>query len=125
EGNSGNIGVLGSGFTGVMGTGTVGGYFSGTLAAISLEPQLTTGPPTSGDYYRGDMLVDASGVLYLCVADGNPGTWLSGGGTRFLSRPTRAYDSRDSGNKLGTAEPHGAGTLSAPRTVNVVSNLAG
>jgi hypothetical protein len=120
EGNSGQIGVLGSGFVGVTGTGTVGGYFSGTLNAISLEAQPDPGPPTSGVCTRGDMLVDSTGVLYMCVADGNPGTWIrvSHGGVRLLGSPVRAYDSRDG---AAVPLPSGSGNnMGSPRTVNVL-----
>jgi hypothetical protein len=124
EGSSGQIGVLGSGYIGVTGTGDVGGFFSGNLAAISLQPQVTTGSPSAGDYSKGDILVDASGVMYLCVADGNPGTWIkvSHGGYRPLATPVRAYDSRTApGGKLGP----GNGDLAAPRPVQITGLVAG
>jgi hypothetical protein len=124
EGSSGQIGVLGSGFIGVSGTGDVGGFFSGNLAAISLQPQLTTGPPSAGDYSKGDILVDATGVMYLCVADGNPGTWiqLSHGGYRPLPAPIRAYDSRDApAGKLRA----GAGDTASPRAIQITGVVAG
>src|SRR5437868_10921321 len=93
EGTSGQLGVVGNGFIGVTGSGDVGGFFSGNLAAISLQPQDSAGAPTSGDYSRGDMLVDANGALYLCTAEGNPGTWArlgpggGGGGVQLLAAP--------------------------------------
>jgi len=127
EGNSGQLGVLGSGFVGVTGTGTIGGYFSGTLNAISLEPQTAVGPPTSTDCARGDMLVDATGVLYLCVADGNPnaappspGTWIrvSHGGVRLLSSPARAYDSRS--DPAGPLRSGSGDVSGSPRTIDVL-----
>jgi hypothetical protein len=124
EGSSGQVGVLGSGFVGVTGTGDIGGYFSGNLAAISLQPQSVTGAPTSGDYSRGDILVDAAGVMYLCVADGNPGTWiqLSHGGYRPLPAPIRAYDSRQGSD--GKLRP-GAGDTATPRSVQITGVVAG
>jgi hypothetical protein len=123
EGSSGNLGVLGSGFIGVMGTGDVGGFFSGNLAAISLQPQDDAGAPTSGDYSKGDMLVDANGVLYLCVADGNPGNWIkvSHGGYRPLATPQRAYDSRNADGKLRP----GDGDISNPRTIPITGVVSG
>lgn len=123
EGTSGQIGVLGNGFVGVMGSGTVGGFFSGDLAAVSLQPQDTTGAPTSGDYSKGDMLVDAGGILYLCVGAGNPGSWIkvSHGGYRPLSAPQRAYDSRqDAAGPLRA----GAGDTQTPRTIAVTQAVA-
>jgi hypothetical protein len=117
EGTSGQLGVFGSGFIGVMGSGDVGGFFSGTLAAISLQPQDLSGAPTSGDYSKGDLLVDADGVMFMCVVDGNPGSWIkvSHGGYRSLAAPVRAYDSRQAGGKLRA----GDGDTASPRAVQI------
>jgi hypothetical protein len=123
EGSSGQIGVLGSGFIGVSGSGDVGGFFSGNLAAISLHPQDTPGAPTSGDFSKGDIRVDAAGVMYLCVAAGSPGTWikLSHGGYRPLPAPVRAYDSR--GNAGGKLQP-GAGDIASPRPIPITAAVS-
>jgi hypothetical protein len=124
EGSSGQLGVLGSGFIGVTGTGDIGGFFSGNLAAISLQPQVASGTPPSGDYSQGDLLVDATGVLYLCVVNGNPGTWIkvSHGGYRPLPAPSRAYDSRvTSDGKLQT----GTGDIPNPRAIPITGVVPG
>jgi hypothetical protein len=101
EGNSSSIGVLGNATTGVMGVGDIGGVFSGDSAAISLNPQTFAGDaiPSTDDHLKGDLLVDADGVLWLCIADGTPGTWtaVSGGAIRLLATPQRLYDSRNPG----------------------------
>lgn len=117
EGTSTQIGALGGGFIGVMGTGDIGGFFSGALAALSLQPQLLAGAPTSGDYSMGDLLVDANGVLFLCVADGNPGNWtrISDRGTHLLDAPTRAYDSRD--------DPRGRFAQDEERELTIAGNF--
>jgi hypothetical protein len=124
EGSSGQVGVLGSGYIGVTGTGDVGGFFSGTVAAISLQPQDAVGAPTSGDHAKGDLLVDATGVMYLCVADGSPGAWIkvSHGGYRPLATPVRAYDSRTV--PAGKLRP-GDGDLGSPRAIPIVGVAAG
>jgi len=102
EGNSSSIGVLGNATTGVMGVGDIGGVFSGDSNAINLNPQSFAGEsiPSGDDHLKGDLLVDVNGVLWLCVADGTPGTWIrvSHGGMRLLPSPQRAYDSRVAGN---------------------------
>jgi hypothetical protein len=124
EGSSGQVGVLGSGFIGVTGTGDIGGFFSGNMAALSLQPQVGSGAPASGDHSKGDLLVDASGVMYLCVADGNPGTWIkvSHGGYRPLPAPIRAYDSRS--DAAGKLQP-GAGDVEHPRPIQITGVVAG
>jgi hypothetical protein len=102
EGLSGAVGVYGNGATGVMGVGDIGGVFSGNLNAVQLNPQgfagedFATSPHDGDNHLAGDMLVDKNGVLWLCVADGTPGTWIkvSHGGVRPLDSPQRAYDSR-------------------------------
>lgn len=98
KGSGRDIGVYGSAPIGVYGEGAVGGVFSGTDAAVSLTPAAAAGPP-SGVAVKGDLMVDSTGVLHLCVADGTPGTWIavSHGGVRFLASPQRVYDSRDGG----------------------------
>jgi len=110
------VGAFGSAAVGVLGDGAVGGQFSGTDAAINLEPRLTPGPP-GGTNFKGDVAVDSNGVLWLCVVFGAPGAWikLSHGGVRPLTAPARAYDSRnDPAGKL-------SGGTGSPRTINITS----
>ena len=125
QGVTQHIGVVGGGGIGVYGYGTFGGYFSGDHAGISLEPQSFAGPPTANSYTKGDIFVDTNGVLFLCVADGTPGTWIkvSHGGYRPLSVPVRAYDSRNGGGKLGASGA--SGSLGNPRVVPIVGAVAG
>jgi hypothetical protein len=131
-GSSNTFGVFGSATVGVLGDGAVGGEFSGTDAAISLVPSSAVGPP-GGTNFKGDLVVDSSGVLWLCVADGSPGTWIkvSHGGARFLSSPQRAYDSRNdlTNGKLKKDELRPVNILSAvpaipSAAVGIVGNLA-
>jgi len=97
SGSGASYGVVGSGIAGVLGLGTVGGVFSGTVSAVNLDPRDDPGPPTSGQALKGDLVVDSTGVLWLCVAEGNPGTWIrvSHGGTRLLATPQRPYSSTE------------------------------
>jgi hypothetical protein len=53
----------------------VGGFFAGGAAALHLVPALTAGHPLSGLHLRGDLLMDRTGTLWVCVANGSPGTW--------------------------------------------------
>lgn len=107
------IGVYGSGPIGVYGDGSVGGVFSGTDASLSLQPRASAGPPT-GSNLQGDVALDPTGVLWLCIADGSPGTWImaSHGGVRPLDSPVRLYDSRLTG---------GAFTGGETRTIDVTA----
>lgn len=90
------IGVLGSS-TGLdlyaHGTGRV--YMVATAA----------GAPATGAHVKGEMVRDTAGDLYLCVADGTPGTWrkaaalhpayaAAGGTINLLAKPIRLFDSR-------------------------------
>jgi hypothetical protein len=52
-----------------------GGQFSGGQAPLRLMPAQFSGPPMTGMHARGELLVDCEGRLFLCVADGTPGTW--------------------------------------------------
>jgi hypothetical protein len=121
-GSGKSYGLTGVGPGGVLGLGTVGGVFSGSITAINLDPQATAGAP-AGQAFRGDMAVDSTGVLWLCVAAGTPGTWIkvSHGGTRLLPTPSRAYDSRSvPAGKLQT----GSGDTATPRAIPIVGVVA-
>jgi hypothetical protein len=88
-GSSGVRGLnTGSGF-GVVGEGTgsnragvlgrnssgYGGQFDGGQAQLKLTPKGTTGRPTSGAHTKGEIYMDSAGALFVCTADGTPGTW--------------------------------------------------
>ncbi len=99
-----NVGVLAA-----SGSGTALVAESETGGALELEspryhlllkgtataPVLTTTAHTSGEILR-----DAGGSLWLCVASGSPGTWRKLGGAttagslHLLPAPVRVYDSR-------------------------------
>ena len=74
-GEAKDYGVIGTGAGGVLGLGAVGGVFSGSVVAINLDPQNTPRRAPTGEAFKGDLAVDLNGVLWLCVADGTPGTW--------------------------------------------------
>jgi hypothetical protein len=62
--------------------------------------------------------------MYLCTADGNPGTWVrvSHSGTRYLSAPQRAYDSRTTAaGKLRA----GDGDTTTPRVIPITGVVTG
>ena len=42
---------------------------------IVLPPNPFTGPPTTGTWEAGTIIVDATGTPYICQVDGTPGTW--------------------------------------------------
>jgi hypothetical protein len=126
RGDSLSTGVLGNGAGyGVIGLGGAsGGYFSGLEVSVSLGPLDDPGPPTA-DSLKGDLAVDSDGVLWICVLDG-VGHWIkvSHGGTRYLSAPFRAYDSRLSGGKLGIGSG-GTGTQGNPRVIPITGVVPG
>jgi hypothetical protein len=64
------VDVVASGYNGL------GLRVAGQRAALRLVPQAAEGPPNDGlGHDMGEMVVDANGILYLCVAAGIPGTW--------------------------------------------------
>lgn len=69
QGYGAKIGVNGLTFTGI------GGNFAGGQAAIRLVPRSSAGKPTSGTHERGELIVDSAGNLFICTANGTPGTW--------------------------------------------------
>ena len=64
-------------------------------------------PPAAGfGYWAGEQIRDANGEMWLCVEQGNPGTWrrvatvregFKGGSVNILPKPIRLYDSRTGG----------------------------
>lgn len=99
---------------------------------LTLRPYFpTAGPPTEefGAAVAGELQVDGSGILWYCVAAGNPGTWrrLSGptaaGSLHLLAAPARVYDSRP-----GTTPPNGSKTklpAGGSRTLALTVNSSG
>jgi hypothetical protein len=64
------VDVLASGYNGL------GLRVAGLRAAMRLVPQAAEGAPNDGLTHEvGELVVDANGVLYFCVASGIPGTW--------------------------------------------------
>lgn len=66
---SGNAGILGRNSTGY------GGAFEGGQAQLRLKPAGTAGKPTTGTHSKGELYLDSQATLWLCVANGTPGTW--------------------------------------------------
>jgi hypothetical protein len=62
---------------GVWGTSSFlyGGYFEGGKAQLRLAPKATAGKPTSGSHLKGEFYLDSKGSLFICTANGTPGTW--------------------------------------------------
>ena len=60
---------------GAMGV-RAGGDYNG-LTALNIRGLKTgTGPPSSGTWVAGDMVVDSAGDWHLCSVAGTPGTWV-------------------------------------------------
>jgi hypothetical protein len=129
-GSSTGDGVHGfsSGASGVAGIsfGGVGGYFSGSRAALNLQPALALGAPSSGPHFRGDVYLDSATAVWLCVADGTPGNWVkvaapqygyAGGALNLLPVPIRLLDTR-AGASVGNTRPGAPvayqGTINVP-----------
>jgi hypothetical protein len=91
-----DAGVEGSGAYGIAGFGASGGFFSGTDAAVTLDPTATPGPPT-GTAFKGDVAIDSNGSLWICIAQGTPGTWIRLSSVNLLQTPQRLIDTRATG----------------------------
>jgi hypothetical protein len=78
---SGRAGVLGrnphASGSGVRGQSTngYGGQFDGGKAQLRLNPKTTVGKPTTGAHTKGEIYMDSAGTLFVCTANGTPGTW--------------------------------------------------
>jgi hypothetical protein len=61
---------------GVRGVGHYGGQFQGTSGAqLHLRPGTSVGRPTTDQHSKGEIFLDREATLFVCVADGTPGTW--------------------------------------------------
>jgi len=76
EGKTGLRGVSPNG-TGVFGEGGTGygGVFKGARAQVRLTPTGRIGKPTTGSHQIGELYLDKNGALFICTANGTPGTW--------------------------------------------------
>jgi hypothetical protein len=88
--------LAGSTGTALDGAGGVYGVAaSGGLAPLLLRPNVgVVGPPTIGTHRMGEVVVDAHGALFQCVAAGTPGTWVRVGFNPL--NPVRVLDTRTS-----------------------------
>jgi hypothetical protein len=130
-GNSPNaIGVRGTSTNGVGVWGNsvfnLGGVFVGGQAPIQLVPAGSPGAPSSGTHAAGEIYVDSTAALWVCVAGGTPGHWVklaapqygyAGGAINFLSVPIRLLDTR-AGATVGNDRPNAPvayhGTINVP-----------
>jgi hypothetical protein len=74
-----SAGVLGHSRSGpgVHGEGTYGGQFEGSGAQLRLVPGTSAGRPTTGAHTIGEIYMDSAARLWVCVASGSPGMWVS------------------------------------------------
>ncbi|MBL8880650.1 MAG: hypothetical protein JNG88_16175 [Phycisphaerales bacterium] len=65
-------------------------YVFGANGATAVGAKLTaagsSGAPSSGAHTKGELHIDSGGVLYVCTADGSPGTWY-----RAANQTTSVY----------------------------------
>jgi hypothetical protein len=78
---AGRAGVLGrnphASGSGVRGQSTngYGWQFDGGKAQLRIVPKTTVGKPTTGAQTKGEIYMDSAGTLFVCTANGTPGTW--------------------------------------------------
>ncbi len=123
---------------GVQGDGGIGVQASGGRSALYLTGA-GVAPSTRIDAHKvGEIDIDASGDVWLCVATGTPGTWRKIGGPASAGafhavNPVRAYDSRWPGGSkmpsnsqrlLSVADGHDvvSGVVNAPNSVPAGAN---
>jgi hypothetical protein len=74
--NGSGPGVLGESKNGY------GGRFVGDMAQLMLTPKEAVGKPTTGEHTKGEIYMDSEATLFVCTADGTPGSW-----SRFTTTP--------------------------------------
>lgn len=53
----------------------LGGVFGGGRAQLKLNPNATTGRPTTGTHQTGELFMNSTCELFICSRSGSPGTW--------------------------------------------------
>jgi hypothetical protein len=48
---------------------------AGDTKGFRIRPRSVAGSPASGTWTKGTLIVDSTGALWLCTANGTPGTW--------------------------------------------------
>lgn len=89
-----------------------GGSFNALSSLCFRGRSASTGAPTSGVWTAGDVVIDAAGVVWLCTATGEPGTWVGspGGGGSNEAGPTAFVDITP-GTNMAHATKHAATRL--------------
>lgn len=85
------------GFTGPA--GAYGGEFFGGVAEVRLRPGGAAPITLTNAHQVGELYEDETGILWICVAAGSPGTWReiagpASTGAFHAIAPQRVYDSR-------------------------------
>lgn len=57
--------------------GVVASALTGATAASRYVGATASGAPVSGTFAAGDYVIDQTGKVYVCIAAGTPGTWVS------------------------------------------------
>jgi len=74
---------------------------TGATAASRYVGGTTGGAPASGTFAVGDYVVDQTGVLWVCITAGSPGTWLPGGSGVELGYTELSADPATNGTTVG------------------------
>jgi hypothetical protein len=103
--------------------GRYGVAAQGGTAQLWLLTPGSAGAPTTGAHVHGEIFADANAILWICIVDGTPGTWVRvatvpngtvGGVINYLSTPVRLLDARTSpGTALVTRAPLGGNEIYA------------
>jgi hypothetical protein len=102
------VGVAGMSAAGIAVSGNstsgLGAMFSGGQAPLALALSGRAGPPPMGNHIAGEIFADAYGEVWICKANGTPGSWyqvahlasgVNGGGVvNYLATPIRLLDTR-------------------------------
>lgn len=85
---------------------------AGTLRSqFRIKPAAATGAPTAGSHQIGELHMDSTAALFVCVSTGTPGTWQAAGGSLPANRLVSVYSATDLtiGSTISYAEYTGPG----------------
>ena len=73
--------------SGVQSSSLAASGLTGATAGGRLAGGTVSGAPASGTFITGDAVVDRGGGIWVCTADGTPGTWFNVGSTGGTTLP--------------------------------------
>ena len=91
------------------------GLTGATASSSRLVGTTTSGPPVSGTFAVGDMIIDQTATIWFCTSAGTPGTWINVTANSLVVRSATATAGAGEFTIFGTSGTSGQ-TITLPAT---------